>query len=145
LRVRLCRQHEQEILGGQRRHGHHRLRALRPDVDHHPDQQRQALLHLFGIGGVHPQPARVARRIGVHQHRLRRRQQALHVVARQRAHQFNIHRHRIQVDAMRGAVFLHQGRGHAVTWSTKGMKVDQPGQALAPRTWRRQPAASVST
>jgi hypothetical protein len=69
----------------------------------------------------------------------------LHVVARQRAHLFNIHRHRIQVDAMQDAGFMHQGLGHAVALSIKGMKVDQPGQALAPRTWRRQPAASVST
>jgi len=27
---------------------------------------------------------------------------------------------------------MHHGLGHAVTMSIKGMKVDQPGQALAP-------------
>ena len=64
-------------------------------------QQRQTLPHLLGVGRVNLQPARVARRIGIHQHRLRRGQQALHVVARQRAHLFRIHWHRIQLDAMR--------------------------------------------
>jgi len=48
LRVRLCRQHEQEILGGQRRHGHHRLRTLRPDVDHHPGQVASHVIALLG-------------------------------------------------------------------------------------------------
>jgi hypothetical protein len=56
----------------------------------------------------------------------------LHVVARQRAHLFSIHGQRIQLDAMRGAGFMHHGLGHAVTLPIKDMKVDPPGQALAP-------------